>query len=374
MPRIYFASNRDVKHETSSKGNVFGDGINQTRPQCFRVGWSDVEFSGGPNGDARDDDKWSVGQTELYPEDLDSRRTDGPKLGSAAMFDDLRKLLKEDASDVLIYIHGFANSFQNTMVRAAALQKLYSTEDQSIVVVCFSWPSNGKVQPAWNYFSDRDDAKASGIAMGRALVRLVEFLADVRREDQQTILEARRQGHVPDPKKLKQCTRRLHVLAHSMGNWALRSAVQRYLEEENRTARIFDCAFLMAADEDNDALQKSLKLRPLDALANRIFVYHANNDIALTISDTTKGMPDRLGADGPENFAEVSERVMSVDCRKVSGTSDISHGRHQYYRLREEVIRDVRMTLADEAQEERPGRVAQQPGRSWLLKSDGGTG
>ena len=45
----------------------------------------------------------------------------------------------------------------------------------------FSWPSNGMVQPAWNYFSDREDAEASGIAMGRALKQLVEFLTECAR-------------------------------------------------------------------------------------------------------------------------------------------------------------------------------------------------
>ena len=122
--------------------------------------------------------------------------------------------------------------------------------------------------------------------------------------------------------------------------------------------RVFDCAFMMAADEDNDALQLPLKLRPLDELANRVFVYHAANDVALTISDTTKGMPDRLGSDGPQNLDVVSERVMAIDCRAVS-TTELAHGRHQYYRLRDEVIRDVQATLADVPQD-RPG-LARRP-------------
>ena len=131
--------------------------------------------------------------------------------------------------------------------------------------------------------------------------------------------------------------------------------------------RVVDCTFLMAADEDNGALQMPLKHDRIDELANRIFVYHANNDVALTISDTTKGMPDRLGSDGPQNLDLVSERAFSIDCRKVSETA-LSHGRHQYYRLRDEVIRDVQATLADEPQESRPGREVVRPGRSWRLR------
>ncbi|MCA8880485.1 MAG: alpha/beta hydrolase [Rhodobacteraceae bacterium] len=365
MTKIYFASNRDVVHETSSKGNIFGDRFNGAGPQCFRVGVAQVDLSGS---DPKKDDHWSVGDTKLYPETLDSSMPAGAKLGSEAMFEDLRTELKKQDTDVIVYLHGFANNFENSVQRAAALQEIYGAGEQKVIVVMFSWPSNGRVQPAWNYFSDREDAEASGIAMGRALKRLVEFLTDLRQRDREVVLQARREGSVPDPAALEQCTRRLHVLSHSMGNWALRHAVRKFIElNGGRTSRVFDCAFLMAADEDNDTLQEPMKLKRLDELANRIFVYHANNDIALTISDKTKGMPDRLGSDGPQNLDNVSERVFALDCRKISDTGVLSHGRHQYYRLRDEVILDVQATLADVPQEDRPGRKVVRPGRSWRL-------
>ncbi|WP_305984405.1 alpha/beta hydrolase [Roseibium sp. MMSF_3544] len=364
--KIYFASNRDVKHETSSSGNIFGNRFNEGGPQVFRVGEANVDYKGRK---PKDDDSWSVGKTRLYDEDLDSSREEGELLGSSRLFEEMRKLLKKQDTDVILYIHGFANSFQNSVLRAAALQELYSSKDQQVVVFLFSWPSNGSVQPAWNYFSDREDAEASGIAMGRTLMRLVEFLKEMRQKDKETILNARAAGEVPDPKKLVQCTRRMHVLAHSMGNWALRHALRKYAELNNgRVDRILDSVFLMAADEDNDALEESLKLKRLDELANRIFVYHAANDVALTISDTTKGMPDRLGSDGPQNLDKISERMFAIDCTRISDTNKVSHGRHQYYRLRDEAIQDVQLTLSDTPQEGRPGREVIRHGRSWSLK------
>lgn len=367
MERIFFASNRNVKHETSVSGNLFGDRFNADGPQCFRVGHAEILREGT---DPKKDESWTVGQTKLYPEELDSRREDGAMLGSNRLFDDMRKLLKEEDTDVLLYIHGFANSFQNSVRRAAALQELYSSNDQKIIVFLFSWPSNGKVQPAWNYFSDREDAEASGLAMGRALMRLIEFLEDLRKQDQAILLEARQAGEVPARSELKQCTRRLHALAHSMGAWALRHALRKYAElNEGRIDRVLDNAFLMAADEDNDALQERTKLERLDELANRIFVYHASNDVALTISDRTKGMPDRLGSDGPQNLDVVNERVFAIDCTKISETK-FSHGRHQYYRLRDEAIRDVQATLAEVPQEDRAGRQVIRHGRSWRLSSE----
>jgi esterase/lipase superfamily enzyme len=152
-----------------------------------------------------------------------------------------------------------------------------------------------------------------------------------------------------------------------MGNWALRHAVHKFIElSGGRTPRIIDCAFLMAADEDHDALQFPLKLKRLDALANRIFVYHAANDVALTISDRTKGNAARLGADGPQNLDLTSERVFALDCREISKTAT-AHGRHQYYRLRPEAVADVQATLDDAPQVGRPGRQEIRPGRSWRL-------
>lgn len=361
--RIHFASNRDVRHESSKSGAIFGPRFNADGPQCFRVGHVEVSLKGA---DPKDDDAWSVGRAKLYPETLDAAKP--VKLGSAALFEELRQDLKANDRDVIVYLHGFANSFENSAIRAAALQSLYGGGAQPAVVVMFSWPSNGVAQPVWNYVSDREDAEASGLAMGRALMRLAEFLAGMRAADHAAMLAARRAGEAPDPADLVQCTRRLHLVAHSMGAWALRHAIRKFVElQGGRAPRIFDNVFLMAADEDHDALERPEKLAPLAQLASRVHVYHAANDVALTISDRTKGLPDRLGADGPTSLDLLDERIVAIDCGRVSKTA-LTHGRHQYYRLRDEVIEDVRATLAGAPPDGRPGRVTVRPGRSWRLR------
>lgn len=363
MTRIHFATNRDVKHETSKNGKNFGDRFNAQGPQCFRVGW--VEVTNG--GDPKDDDAWEVGRCQLYPENLDSSAKGGAKLGSAALFEDLRSHLKENDCDLIVYLHGFANDFANSARRAAALQRLYSRGPRRVEVVMFSWPSNGEVFPSYNYFSDREDAEVSGIAIARALKRFVAFLAEIRKADRETIRQARLQGLVPAEPEMRQCERKLHLVAHSMGNWALRHALVKYADlTPGKLPRIFDHAFLMAADEDADALEHPHKLGRLADLANSVHVYHARDDRALQISDATKGNPDRLGADGPASFDPLPERVFAIDCRDVSDTV-ASHGRHQYYRLRDEVIADVVATLAGAGQQGRPGRIDVRPGRSWRL-------
>ncbi len=363
MTIIHFATNRNMRHETSKNGKNFGDRFNAQGPQCFRVGW--VEVTNG--GDAKDDDAWEVGRCELYPEKLDSSAGAEAKLGSAALFEGMRAHLKQTDCDLIVYLHGFANDFPNSAKRAAALQRLYSGGTRPVEVVMFSWPSNGEVFPSYNYFSDREDAEVSGIAMARALKRFTEFLAKVRAEDREVIHRAKLSGEVPSACALRQCERKLHVVAHSMGNWALRHALVKFADlHPGKLPRIFDHAFLMAADEDSDALEHPHKLGRLTDLANWVHVYHARDDRALQISDATKGNPDRLGADGPASFDPLPERVFAIDCRDVSDTV-ASHGRHQYYRLRDEVIADVVATLGGDGQQGRPGRIDVRPGRSWRL-------
>ena len=101
-----------------------------------------------------------------------------------------------------------------------------------------------------------------------------------------------------------------------MGNWALRHAVLgfRQLLEGQRLPKVFDNAFLMAADEDDDCFETPEKLGLLPQLARQIHVYHSANDIALDVSDHTKFNRERLGSHGPRTHSGISTRITSVDC------------------------------------------------------------
>ena len=275
--------------------------------------------------------------------------------GSAKLFQDLRAQMQETQRDVLVYIHGFANSFENSIGRAAQLKELYTItpfkdgkagKAYEPYVFAFSWPSDGNVEPPWKYASDREDAALSGLAMARALRRFVDFL------------------NAGEP-----CRQRLHLVTHSMGNWALRHAVLglRSLMDEGRLPKIFENAFMMAADEDEDCFELAEKLGALPQLANSIHVYHSRDDLALQVSDKTKGNIDRLGTDGPRTFSGISTRITAVDCAEVNGTS-LAHGNHQYYRLRPEVLADVRHVLSGRLQPDQiPRRSVIEPGRRYRI-------
>ena len=105
----------------------------------------------------------------------------------------------------------------------------------------------------------------------------------------------------------------------------------------------------------------------LAELAGAIHVYHSRDDLALKVSDTTKGNMDRLGANGPRSFSGISGRITAIDFSKFDFT-DVAHGNHQYYRLRDEVIKDVRQVLEGRSEpDEVEGREVVESGRRYRI-------
>lgn len=365
MP-IYFATNRNVIEE-GTKNAEFGERFNADGPQFFRVGVCEVALQ--PGRQPTDDDAYTVTETDLYREQATSKSDPRPR--SADLFEELRELLRDGDRDVLIYLHGFANTFESCIERAAALEALYShatTNAPDPIVFAFSWPANGRSFPATEYFSDRDDAMMSGTAIARALLALLRFMDSVMAEDRAAIRAARERDQIPTADVLKRCQGRLHVMAHSMGNYALRHAVLSIRDalRVRPLPRVFKNAFLVAADEDADALGDKQKLGLLFDLAQNVHVYHSIDDRALQISDTTKGNPDRLGADGPSDLTNLPPRAFAIDCSEVDETI-FEHGRHQYYRIRKEVVGDIKQVIAGVGPEQVQGRKSIIPGRSWRI-------
>ncbi len=363
MTTVYFATNRNKQ-----RGNKFGDRFNSDGPHFYVVGRAEVAWNQtGPNGEVLDWDDYTVTwetTREQKPQtaelsgvpEMHVKAQRGGRLGSTEIFRELRQKMTADGRDAIIFVHGFANDFESSIARAAQLAETYLISPANggapykPYVLTFSWPSNGKVQPPWEYASDRDDAALSGLAMARALRRFVDFLND------------------GEP-----CPCRLHIVTHSMGNWALRHAVLglRSLHQGQTLPKIFDNSFLMAADEDEDCFEDFEKLRLLPELARRIHVYHSGNDLALEVSDKTKFNMDRLGTDGPRTFSGISNRIVALDCTDVDFT-ELGHGNHQYYRLRPEVIEDVRHVLSGHVPPNQiPRREAVEPGRRYRIPATG---
>jgi esterase/lipase superfamily enzyme len=276
------------------------------------------------------------------------------KLGSQAAFSDLQAIMRKN-SDVVIYVHGFNVSWNDAVGSALSLQEMLNhcperDPEQHVQVVLFSWPSDGMALPFVSYKSDRSEAAGSGNAVGRAILKVRDFLASLRRSDEQL------------------CKQDLHLLCHSMGNYLLQNALQRCdaFTPGNALPRLFEHIFLCAPDVDDTVLEEGQPLGRLHELARSVSVYHNRGDVALVVSDYTKGNPDRLGSNGPARPTLVHNKVHQVDCTSiVKGLVE-----HSYY-LVGNINADIRMSI-DGMPHDAPGRHRNRVGvlgNQWDMRS-----
>ena len=294
MVKVYFGTNR--KPNRKKAPDDFGQGFSDDGLANLRFGMAEVTGDGLDNYDFL-----------LAPERLRkdaARKIKGGKgsvLGSKNVFERVRQKMVDHARDTVVFIHGYNVSFKEALTSAATLKRNFSTArgGPGVNVVLFSWPSDGSMMPYIAYANDRQDAAASGPAFARGLLKLTDFLRGATAEEA--------------------CDQRIHLVAHSMGNYVLRHTVQEIkAHSSGRPVRIFDQVFLMAADEDDDAFEHDHKLKPLPRLAKRVNVYFNNKDRGMAVSDKTKGNPDRLGDDGPRVPRGIPGKVTLVDCTSVA--------------------------------------------------------
>ena len=362
--RIYFATNRRyVKSATPP----FKDRYNLEGPAIYRIGYAEVSKVADPT--EKPDDAFAIDSIHVAPETPPAAADGEEELGSKQIFDELTNKARTQKRNILVYIHGFNSSFETCILRAAQLHDAWLDGDKKPLVFAFSWPADGgdglgfgqsgETGSKWKYFGDRDDAETSGKAIARSLRRLLDYLMELRKKDNAAHAEP--------------CEQCVHLVVHSMGNWALRHALLslRTLINGARLPKIFTNAFLMASDEDADALEEKHKLGLLPQMADAVHVYHSKRDLALLISDTTKLNPDRLGSWGPRIIDGLDTNIYGIDCAAVSDTGVFLHGRHQYYRLRPEVIADVRQVIAGKSPDQIDGRSPVRAGRLYRIEPAG---
>jgi esterase/lipase superfamily enzyme len=338
--RIYFATNRDP--DNPENPTDFGSRFSDNGLTDLRFGWADVT---GPKLDRYvltvAPEKLKVGLDKAKVGDLSSQ-----VLGSQAVFDAVRREMISQKQDCVIWVHGFNTTFREAIQQTARLKKFYG--ELPLTFFLFTWPSDGSLLPFKAYASDRDDARASGVALGRGLQKLASYLRGTRPEDL--------------------CERSLHLFAHSMGNYALRWALQGIKASAGSgLRRLLDQILLFAPDEDDDAFELDHKLLSLPDMARRVTVYHNPGDQALVVSDYTKGNPDRLGAGGPRNARGLPDKASVVNCEAAVGFREDPTG-HQYYCVNEFVRSDVLAVLRGTEPQDLKTRKYQPETRSYRLK------
>lgn len=211
---------------------------------------------------------WSIGSVELLP--------NGLRWGA----DGTRR-------DVLVYVHGFNQSFEQAALDAARLADGVKFRGETIL---FTWPSKAALL---DYIYDRDSAMWSRDALESMLVELLQHPA----------------------------VNNIHIVAHSMGTMLSVEALRQLHARFGQIAALKIGAIVLAApDIDIDVFASTVNR--IGALSQRITVLTAVNDRALGIAARLAGGVARVGAAEKERLEALGLRV--IDASQFGG-SGINH-------------------------------------------------
>lgn len=336
--RVWFVTNRN--HQPRNDKEPFGTSCNPDGIAGLRFGSAD--FDASPTHAV-------MTAIRVLPE---PKGPDDHARGSLAFLDQLRAVMcTGERTDTLFFIHGYNVSFLGALQAGALLAQSVKVDGRPVNVVVFSWPSDGRNTPLMAYYSDREDARATGPALARAFLKFRDWLVALPEADY--------------------CRRNVHLLAHSMGAYVLRQGLQALdvKDPKHGVIRMFEQILLAAPDEDDDAFEHDSKLKPLPHLGRQVTVYFNPNDKALIISDKTKANPDRLGSDGPRLIDLIPKKVTLVDCRAVAGSAD-RRIEHSYYIRSEAMAQDISAVLQGQPLDSFGNRAWVDRQRSWRIKSE----
>jgi len=249
--------------------------------------------------------------------------------------DDARGDLSAPGRNLLVFIHGFNNTFEAAITRAAFITQWFAGSGvprSDTAVVAFSWPSLGKLfsfpDPEGDYRTDQGIAGQSG-------AHLMSFFANL----QPLLASARRSGH------------RVILVAHSMGNWVLQAGIESWLVHNNGPAALFDAAVLAAADEVYDSFGYPFphRLSGLTQFAGRVAIYYSRADSALQLSNFVN-LVARLGQDGPLGDSDPTRfpptLFTMMDCTSCQDYDFNPSSSHEYYRRSPTVRADIARVIA----------------------------
>jgi esterase/lipase superfamily enzyme len=162
--------------------------------------------------------------------------------------------------DVLIYVHGFNQTFESAALDAARLSGGIRFRGETMV---FSWPSKANL---FDYGYDRESAMWSRDALDQVLT-----------------------GLMANPN-----TGRIHVVAHSVGTMLAMEALRQVYARQPAVGDRIGAVVFASPDIDLDVFTSSVA--HIGPLAGKITVVTATNDRALAVSGFLAGGITRVGA------------------------------------------------------------------------------
>jgi len=163
--------------------------------------------------------------------------------------------------DVLLYVHGFNQTFEMAALDAARLSDGIRFRGETMV---FSWPSKAKL---FDYGYDRESAMWSRDALEQVLSGLITSPA----------------------------VGRLHIVAHSIGTMLTMEAIRQIYDRHGGVvAERIGTVVFASPDIDIDVFSSSIER--IGPLASKITVITSTNDRALAVSSWIAGGISRVGA------------------------------------------------------------------------------
>lgn len=211
-----------------------------------------------------------TGKVELPHEVPGNPATDFVTLKPTGRIDESEALAKlhqlvktKPKRQVLVFVHGYNNRFEDSVLRFAQMVHDYKAED-AVVPILFSWPS--KANPL-AYGFDRESSDFSRDALEYGLGLLAK-----------------------DPE-----VGGITVFAHSMGNWVTLEALRQMSIRDGRVARKIHDVILAAPDVDVDVARKQVNAMGPPSLRPRFTLFASADDRALAFSQRLH-FDRRLGA------------------------------------------------------------------------------
>lgn len=205
-----------------------------------------------------------------------------------------RILQKTPGRQVVVFVHGFNNRFEDAVYRFAQI-----VHDSRAVAapVLFTWPSRGSL---FAYGYDRESANYSR----DSLEDLLRWLSQ--------------NPQVSD----------ISVLAHSMGNWVTLEALRQMAIRDGRVAPKIKSVVLAAPDVDVDIARE--QIATMGPQRPKFTLFLSEDDKALAASREVWGAP-RLGAVDPnvEPYRSLlaRENIDVINLTSYRGGDGLDHGK-----------------------------------------------
>lgn len=237
-----------------------------------------------------------------------------------AFYDQLRERIgRDDRREAFVFVHGYNVTFENAARRTAQLAHDLEFAGAPIF---YSWPSQGGLL---QYTVDEENIVYT-------VPHLREFLVGVAE---------------------KTNARRIHLIAHSMGNRGLTAALRQLADQRGPDqAKLFHEVLLTAPDIDAEIFRRDIA-PAIVKTAQRVTLYASSRDTALAASRQVHGYP-RAGESG-ENLVVIP----GIDTIDVSAV-DTSLVGHSYYGDSDTVLVDMAQLLHDEKPPDLRDRLRQQ--------------